>query len=155
MFLLWLLELSVSAQMMAGAAHAADAMAVPIKLTSPFNLVVLKVEVNGHAAVFVVDTGCSNTILSTRLTGMNPDAPQPGSQPLKGSGLVGRAARVQATLKIGTAVWPHHEFLAMDDLSDISRALKHKVDGVLGQDILGQFKQVEIDFNHRRLVFSR
>ena len=42
----------------------------------------------------------------------------------------------------------------MDDLPDIPNALGQQIDGMLGQDLLKEFKVVQIDFKHRRLVLS-
>lgn len=147
-----LLELSAPAQFVASPAFSGKPGAIPIKVSGRFGLVLIHAQVNGETATLIVDTGCSNTILSTRFAS---SAPEPAPLPSKGSGWVGRATRIHATLKIGATVWPNHEFLAMDDLGDISRALTSPVDGVLGQDILRQFRTVAIDFKRRRLILSR
>jgi len=43
----------------------------------------------------------------------------------------------------------------MDVLPDVSDAAGHKVDGVLGQDVLKNFNSVDIDFRHKRLSLAR
>ena len=127
----------------------------PIELSSRFGLVLMKAEVDGKPVTFIMDTGCSHTILSTRLTrGRRLAFPPEAARPARESGWAGYAVKTKATVKIGGAVWPDHEFLAMDDLLDISNALGQKVDGMLGQDLLKEFKVVQIDFKHRRLVLS-
>jgi hypothetical protein len=68
---------------------------------------------------------------------------------------VGSAIAIKATLKIGETLWRDHDFLAMDDLPDISQSLGQRIDGILGQDLLRDFQTVEIDFKNRRLVLSR
>lgn len=132
-----------------------DVGIVPIELSSRFGLVLVRAEVDGKPATFIMDTGSSHTILSTKLARGRPLVFEPRATPTKGNGWVGKAVKVKATVKIGEAVWPDHEFLAMDDLPDISNALGQRVDGMLGQDILKEFKVVQIDFKHRRLVLSR
>jgi hypothetical protein len=78
-----------------------------------------------------------------------------GASPSKGSGWVGSAAWIKATVKVGDAVWRDHMFLTMDDLPDISNAVGQTVDGILGEDVLKDFAVVKIDFQHRRLVLLR
>jgi len=73
----------------------------------------------------------------------------------KGSGYVGSAITVKATLKIGEHLWRDHDFLAMNDFPEISQSLGQTIDGILGQDVLRDFKTVEIDFRNRRLALSR
>ena len=128
---------------------------VPVEVNSRFSLILLKVEVNGEPATFVLDTGSSRTILSTRLarTDRLPSAPK--VTPSRGSGYVGSAFAIKATLKIGDTFWRDHDFLAMDDLPEISQSLGQRIDGILGQDLLRDFQTVEIDFRHRRLALTR
>jgi predicted aspartyl protease len=130
--------------------HAIDG--IPIELTSRFSLVLVRLEVNGRPATLVVDTGSSHTILSTQLVQSRALAMGDDPSPRTGSGLVGRAAWIKATVKVGSTVWRDHEFLAMDNLSDISNAVGQKVDGFLGEDLLQDFSVVQIDFKHQRLI---
>jgi hypothetical protein len=132
-----------------------SATIVPLQLNSRFGLVLLKVEVDGEPATFVLDTGSSRTILSTRFTHTHRLPSTPKVTPSKGSGYVGSAIAIKATLKIGETLWRDHDFLAMDDLPDISQSLGQRIDGILGQDLLRDFQTVEIDFKNRRLVLSR
>jgi hypothetical protein len=156
LILLVLLRLPASPQIgVASTLTSATAEGIPIELTHPFGLVLVRVEVNGGPATLVVDTGSSNTILSTQLVQVQGLASGAGASLSKGSGWVGRAAWIKATVKVGDAVWRDHKFLAMDDLPDISNAVGQRVDGILGEDVLKDFAVVEIDFKHRRLVLLR
>ena len=102
--------------------NAADA--IPIELTHPFGLVLVKAEVNGRPVTLVVDTGSSRTILSAQVAQVQGLALRDGVSPSKGSGWAGRAAWIKATVKVGDTEWRDHEFLVMDDLPDISNAPK-------------------------------
>jgi hypothetical protein len=128
---------------------------IPIELTSRFSLVLVRLEVNGRPATLVVDTGSSHTILSTQFLQLRGLALGADPSPSKGSGFVGDAARIKATVKAGNEVWRDHEFLTMGDLPDISNAVGQKIDGIVGEDILKEFAAVEIDFKHRRLFLLR
>jgi len=150
--LLLLMPLSATAQ--DPSALPRNATIVPLELNGRFGLILLKVEVDGESATFVLDTGSSRTILSTRFHAHRlPSSPKVTSS--KGSGYVGSAITVKATLKIGEHLWRDHDFLAMDDFPEISQSLGQTIDGILGQDVLRDFKTVEIDFRNRRLALSR
>jgi hypothetical protein len=86
---------------------------IPIELTSRFSLVLVKLEVNGGPATLVVDTGSSHTIVSTQFLQLQGPDSDVGANPRKGSGLVGNAAWIKATVKVENEVLRDHEFLAM------------------------------------------
>jgi predicted aspartyl protease len=109
---------------------------IPIELTHPFGLVLVKAEVNGSPVTLVVDTGSSRTILSAQVVQVRGLALREGVSPSKGSGWDGRAAWIKATVRVGDAEWRDHQFLVMDDLPDISNAVGQKIDGIMGEDIL-------------------
>ena len=148
-----LLLMSLSAAAQDPSALPRNATILPLELNSRFGLILLKVQIDGKPATFVLDTGSSRTILSTRFdTHRLPSSPKVTSS--KGSGYVGSAISVKVTLKIGEHLWPDHDFLAMNDFPEISQSVGQKIDGILGQDVLREFKTVEIDFRHRRLTLS-
>jgi hypothetical protein len=99
----------------------------------------------------LLDTGSSNTILSSELLQVRPLALEHANAPAKGSGYVGNAGWAKATLEVGTLRWPDRKVLVMNDLQQISNSMKQRVDGILGEDVLKEFDSVVIDFKHRRL----
>jgi Aspartyl protease len=125
---------------------------VPFELNQSFGSIIVKAQVNGHPATLVVDTGSSNTILSSDLLQIQPLAVQPAYAPSKGSGFTGTAAWAKATLEIGAFRWPDRKLLVMSDFHDLSHSMKQKVDGILGQDVLREFDSIAIDFKHRCLI---
>jgi hypothetical protein len=101
-----------------------------------------------------MDTGCSHTILSTKLLGGKSLTLEHAANASKGSGWVGNASWIKATVKVGDTVWRDHKFLAMDDLPDISDSVGQKIDGILGEDVLQEFTLIQIDFSNRQLMLS-
>jgi hypothetical protein len=152
--LLVLLWLPVPVKTRGASPNRSSADGIPIELTHPFGLVLVKAEVNGSPVTLVVDTGSSRTILSAQAVQAQGLALRGGVSPGKGSGWVGRAAWIKATVKAGDAEWRDREFLVMDDLPDISNAVGQKIDGIMGEDILQEFAVVEIDFKHHRFILS-
>jgi Aspartyl protease len=107
--------------------------------------------VNGRPARLVVDTGSSNTILSSELLQVRPLAAAHADASALGPGYVGSAGWVKATLEVGTNKWSDRRVLVMNDLQDMSNTLQETVDGIIGADVLREFDSVVIDFKHRRL----
>jgi hypothetical protein len=142
-------------QMSAEAADIAGPTEVPFQLTRHFGLILVKADVNDRPATLVIDTGSSHTILSTKLLQVHLPTLQQADDAGKGSGWVGRAGWAKATMKLGGTVWRDRDFLVMDVLPDVSDAAGHKVDGILGQDVLKNFNSVDIDFRHKRLSLAR
>jgi len=132
----------------------ARTVGIPIELSRRFGLILLKAEVNDRPAMLLMDTGSSHTILSTKLLNTQLLTLENARNASKGSGWVGNAIWIKATVKVGDAVWRDHRFLAMDDVPDISGSLGQNIDGILGEDVLQEFSLIQIDFSQRRLVLS-
>jgi hypothetical protein len=147
-------QASASPQPPAASASDFSAAGVPIALTRRFGLILVRAEVNDRPATLLIDTGCSHTILSTKLLQGQFSTLEHAANASKGSGWVGDAKWIKATVKVGDTVWKDHKFLAMDDLPDISDSLGQKIDGILGEDVLQEFSLIQIDFSHRKLMLS-
>jgi len=133
-------------------APAKDDLTIPFEINRQFGSILIRVQVNNRPAQLLVDTGSSHTVLSTDLLGVSPALLQPASAPVKGSALKGIAGWTGATIEIGTARWPDRRVLVMDGFSEISKSMKEKVDGLMGQDFLKEFTFVVIDFRNHRLI---
>ncbi|MGB2666724.1 MAG: retropepsin-like aspartic protease [Candidatus Acidiferrum sp.] len=126
---------------------------VPFERSPHFGAILVSVHVNGKPAVLILDTGSNTTILSPEISGLNPAHLQRADPPRKGTGFVGDGRWGQATLTIGTEVWKDKRVLVADT-KDLSRTVQRKIDGILGQDILDEFKYVEINLEEKRLTLG-
>jgi hypothetical protein len=126
---------------------------LPIERSPRFSAILVTVLVNGKQAVLILDTGSSTTILSPEITGLNPAALPRAQPPRKGTGFVGDGHWGHATLTIGTIAWKDRRVLVVDT-RDLSLAAQRRIDGILGQDILDEFKYVEIDLEKKRLTLG-
>lgn len=127
---------------------------IPFETNPQFGSIIIKAQVNGHPATLIVDTGSSHTILASELLQVRTLALEHADVPAKGSGYVGTAAWAKATVEVGTLKWRYRDVVVMNDLQDISKSMKRKVDGILGEDVLKEFDSVVIDFKHHRLFLS-
>ncbi len=119
-----------------------------------FGVILIRAEVNGHPATLFLDTGSSNTILSPELVEVRPQVLERAPVFAKGSGYVSTAGWTRATLEVGGLRWQDRMVLVMD-FHEISKSMKQRVDGILGEDVLGEFDSVFIDFKHRRVFVMR
>jgi hypothetical protein len=126
---------------------------IPFEVNRQFGSILIRAQVNGQPATLVVDTGSSHTVLSSDFLRVSPLLL--ASVPVKGSGLVGSAGWAKATMEVGAITWANRKVLVMDDFQEISKSMKQRVDGILGEDVLNEFGSVVIDFKHHRLVLLR
>ena len=127
---------------------------IPFEVNRNFGAILIQAQVNGQPATLIVDTGASHTILSSELLRVRSLALAHAPAPAKGSGFVGNAGWAQANLEIQTMTWQNRKVLVMDDFQDLSKSMRQKIDGILGEDVLREFDSVVIDFKHHRLALS-
>ena len=118
-----------------------------------FGALLVRIQVNGRPAVLILDTGSNTTILSPEICGLRVEQLQRSQPPPKGAGFVGDGRWGQATLTIGTTMWKDRRVLVVDT-TDLTEATQRKIDGILGQDILDEFKYVEINLRDKRITFG-
>jgi hypothetical protein len=126
---------------------------LPLELDAVSGVTLVSVRVNGKLAVLILDTGSNTTILSPEAAGLDPVNLRRADPPKKGTGFVKDGHWGEATLVTGARTWRNHRVLVAD-MTQITSALHRKIDGVLGQDILDEFKHIEIDFEHKWLVLG-
>jgi Aspartyl protease len=109
-------------------------------------MILVEGKVNGNRATFLLDTGANRTIISARTYGNDRLALPQYSRKPTGVGMTGYSVRRPADLILGGHVWVAQPVSVMD-LDDLEALLKLDFDGLLGQDILRQFRSVRIDYH--------
>jgi hypothetical protein len=116
---------------------------VLLPFRSVHSLILVEAKLNGNPVTLLLDTGANNTILDVKAYGNTLLSPiQPVS---KGAGIVGNALRVRVDLEIA------HRFLfsqpvSVMNLDGLARQFGTQFDGLLGQDVLRQFRSVRINY---------
>jgi hypothetical protein len=130
---------------------AAQPIEIPFELDPHYRGIFIHVLVNGKDAVVLVDTGASNTWLDADAAGVHRvTLARSRFRPDVGFDVTG--VRKPAVLHIGPT--RASERFRVADLDALSSRYGRPVDGVLGQDILGRFTRVTIDYRTKRLVME-
>lgn len=109
-------------------------------------VILLEAQVNGKPAVLLLDTGANLTIISQQAAGL-PDVKLHALAPNRTTGSNGDYVRSHVDLGLGERHFMDHPIIVMD-MSDASKRLWTRIDGLLGQDVLRQFSAVRIDYQH-------
>jgi hypothetical protein len=118
---------------------------VRIPFRSVQALIVVEGRVNGNRGTFLLDTGANRTIVSAKIYGNVRFDLQRMPRREPGAGLVGYSLRRSADVELGEHVWIAQQVSVMD-LDELKQMLHMDFDGLLGQDILRQFRSVRIDY---------
>jgi predicted aspartyl protease len=130
-----------------------DPVEVPFEYSRAFGLMLIKVEVNGTPAVMVLDTGSNETIVSPKLVIVKQLSSRDEVAMAKGSGYSGSGVVATAFLRIGPLNPKNCQILVVD-LTDLSKTLGQKVDGILGMSVLREFEIVSVDLRQHKVVLK-
>ncbi len=113
----------------------------------------ITIEVNGRQRQVILDTGAESTVLSPSVVGATAMDVKTAAF-ASGPGMRGEAMWRQVDLKLGKNRW-FDRGVAVMNLAEVSKVYNRNVDGLLGQDILREFKSVTLDFANRQLVLVK
>ena len=125
----------------------AETIELPFKQDRRLGVLRVEVKVNGKAAVLLVDTGASRSILGADRVGM-PGQLLPASvvRPAPGVRISGLSGMANITL--GRRTWRDWTVVVVD-LSGFRAVYGDDIGGIIGQDFLGEFESVEIDYRNK------
>jgi hypothetical protein len=108
--------------------------------------------IDGRPVTLMVDTGANKTILNARSIGR---VQLPVSQPVnQGAGIIGNALRLRVHVEIAHQCMFSQPVSVMS-LEELSKRFQIPFDGLLGQDILNQFRSVRIDYKAHVIELER
>jgi len=122
---------------------AAKPRVVQLPYRSVNGLILVEAKVNGNRVTLVMDTGANHTIIDARSCGFTP---APGFEAIyRDVGVSGNALRMRVDLEVGKQILFSQPVSVMN-LNDLAHRLGTPLDGLLGEDILRQFRSVRIDY---------
>jgi hypothetical protein len=98
-----------------------------------------------HPVVMILDTGAAQTIFDAEDFGISPVDLQVARVNQRGVGLDANFVWREADFSVGDLRWIQKK-VAIANLKDISRIYGKKIDGIVGEDILREFKSVTINY---------
>jgi hypothetical protein len=102
--------------------------------------------VNGKPATLLLDTGANNTIVSAKMYGAVQFQLSRAHHNPSGPGMIGDSLRAPVDFTLANHLWVGQRVAVMD-LDDLKKILGINFDGILGQDILRQFRSIRIDYH--------
>jgi hypothetical protein len=124
------------------------ALTIPFVFASGRGSMLIRALINRRAAVLIVDTGSSHTIVRPSIAGLSSVEL---AAPRVGAGIIGDAVGREVTLEIGSYVSKRR--IAVMDLSNALSAYEEKIDGLLGIDFFLGFSQAIISVKMRTISF--
>ena len=130
-----------------------QALAKPRIVALPYRsvngLILIEAKANGNPVTLVMDTGANHTIIDAKSCGYTPT---PGIDVItSGVGISGNALRLRVDVELGKQ-FVFSQPVSVMNLDELSHRLGTPFDGLLGQDILRQFRSIRI--NYKRHVIE-
>jgi hypothetical protein len=124
---------------------------VRVPFRSVESMILVEGKVNGDPVTFLLDTGSVGTIVSTRMCRITCFSLRGVQRNADGHGINGESISVRLDLQLGNRQWAGQRvsIMNLDELSSIL-GVRH-VDGLIGEDILRDFRSIRIDY-HARVI---
>jgi aspartyl protease len=110
------------------------------------SMILVQGSVNGRPVTFLLDTGADRTIVSVRTYGDLQFQLHPIQHNHNGPGMIGESLRLPVDLTLANRLWVGQRVSVMN-LEDLQKILGITFDGLLGEDILREFRSVRIDYH--------
>jgi len=120
-----------------------DRVTVPFRTVQ--SMILVDARVNDNHATLVLDTGANNTIVSAKAYGNAQFQVRNLHRNDQGLGMQGDALRLRANFALANRVWVSQPVYVMN-VDELTRRFGTPVDGLLGQDLLREFRSVRINY---------
>jgi hypothetical protein len=120
-----------------------DVISVPFRTAQ--SMILVDARVNDNRATLLVDTGANHTIVSVKAYGNAQFQVRNLHRNNQGLGMQGDALSLRANFALANRVWISHPVYVMN-VDELSRRFGTPVDGLLGQDVLQEFRSVRINY---------
>jgi hypothetical protein len=122
----------------------------PSVLRLPFrtahSMIIVQGRVNGSPVAFLLDTGATRTIVSVSIYGKVPFRLRTIERTSHSAGIIGDSVILPVDLELANHTWSG-QHVAVMNLDGLSQVLGVQFDGLIGQDVLREFRSVRIDYH--------
>jgi hypothetical protein len=120
-----------------------DIVTVPFRTVQ--SMILVDARVNDNRATLLLDTGANNTIVSVKAYGDSQFLLRSLHRNDQGLGMRGNALRLRADFALANRIWVSQPVYVMN-VDELTRRFGTPVDGLLGQDLLQEFRSVRINY---------
>jgi len=120
-----------------------EVISVPFRTAQ--SMILVNASINDNRATLLLDTGANHTIVSPRAYGNAQFQVRNLHRNDQGPGMQGDAMRLRANFVLANRVWISHPVYVMN-VDELTRRFGTPVDGLLGQDLLQEFRSVRINY---------
>lgn len=131
----------------------AEGLELPFARHARYNAIFVQALVNGRSVTLLVDTGAASTFVAGDLVGVSQSTIARARFRREG-GLEVSGVWKSASLELGPS-WREQVKVGAVNLATVSARYRRPIDGILGQDVLGRFARVTIDFEAGKLILTR
>ena len=110
------------------------------------SMILIEGKIDEKRITFLLDTGSNHTIVSVRFYGNVLLALRPAQHDRGAAGWMGESVRLPVDLSLADHIWVG-QCVTMMNLDELQKVLGIHFDGLLGQDILREFRSVRIDYS--------
>jgi hypothetical protein len=110
------------------------------------SMILIEGKIDDRHVTFLLDTGSNRTIVDMRSYGGVPFLLLPAQRNGRAPGVAGDSVRLPVNLTLADHIWVG-QLVSLMNLDELQRVLGIPFDGLLGQDILREFRSVRIDYN--------
>jgi len=132
----------------------ANSRAVHVPFRTVQSMILIEGKIDEKRVTFLLDTGSNHTIVSVRSYGRVQFLLPRAQRNRGGAGMTGESVRLPVTLTLADHIWAGQCFSIMN-LDELQQVLGIRFDGLLGQDILRDFRSVRIDYNAHVMELER
>jgi hypothetical protein len=120
-----------------------DRVTVPFRTVQ--SMILVDARVNDNRATLLLDTGANNTIVSAKAYGNAQFQLRSLHKNDQGLGMRGDGMRLRANFSLANRVWISQPVYVMN-VDELTQRFGSPVDGLLGQDLLREFRSVRINY---------
>jgi Aspartyl protease len=119
--------------------------ALRIPFRTVHSMIIVQAKVNGAPVQLLLDTGATRTIVNAGVYGEIPFRLRSVEHSSSGPGIVGDSVVLPINLELAHHIWAG-QHVAIMNLDGLSQIMGMEFDGLLGQDVLRNFRSVRIDY---------
>lgn len=114
--------------------------------------ILIDATLNGSPVTMILDTGASHSLVDATTFGMTDMQLQVARMNSRGLGLDADVVWRTANLQMADLQWKQQS-IEVADLRKLSKIYRRKIDGIVGEDILRNFRSVQINYKWGCVMF--